>query len=97
MNNPHHDYDVGRACLVFVQDFNALSIDEYGVVAQKDKVELSPDNDKVTALDYIPTTNCDGSFNDIGVFIFYYAKVGVLIVKTDPESISYEIGFYATI
>ena len=58
-----------------------MSIDEYGVVAQKDKVELSTDNDEVTALDYIPTTNCDGAYNDNGVFIFYYAKEGFLLSK----------------
>ena len=58
--------------------------------------ELSPDNVKVTALYLIPPTNGSGSCNYIGGYIFDYSKEGVLVGKTDIESMLDESDFGAT-
>ena len=57
--------------------------------------EPTTDNDEVTALELIPPPNGTGAFNDIGGYTFDYAKEGVLVGKTDLESILNESGFGA--
>ena len=57
--------------------------------------KLSPDNDEVTFLDLIPPPNGTGIFNGVGGQTFDYAKEGVLVGKTDLESMLDEIGFSA--